>query len=191
MQGAQKKEIFDLKQLVTSLQGEIFQLYKSHNNLEKRVNYLEGLDKGMKAKKRRLEIPNEENLPEKVINEEEKEISIQPEKKEKVIPSVVDKDFNIETLAKEIGSYFINGQKQDGITYEVDASQNQITFVSEKGDYKCYFALTGVVPKGKIRFRFSLVENRGNDDWGWIFFGIKGDSIRPEDVRKVDGETLD
>ncbi len=138
------------------------------------------------------EIPNEENLPEKVINEEEKEISIQPEKKEKVIPSVVDKDFNIETLAKEICSYYeYTGQKQDGITYEVDASQNQITFVNEKGDGKWYFALTGVVPKGKIRFRFSLVENRGNDHWGWIYFGIKGDSIRPEDVRKVFGETYD
>ena len=151
------------------------------------MNYLEGLDKGMKAKKR-----SEENLPEKVINEEEKEISIQPEKKEKVIPSVVDKDFNIETLAKEICSYYFDtGQKQDGITYEVDASQNQITFVNEKGDGKYYFALTGVVPKGKIRFRFSLVENRGNDHWGWIWIGIKGDSIRPEDVRKVFDETYD
>ena len=106
----------------------------------------------MKAKKRRLE--------------EEKEISIQPEKKEKVIPSVVDKDFNIETLAKEICSYYYTGHKQDGITYEVDASQNQITFVNEKGDEEYYcFALTGVVPKGKIRFRFSLVENCGYDDW--------------------------
>ena len=83
------------------------------------------------------------------------------------------------------------GQKQDGITYEVDASQNQITFVNEKGDDEYYFALTGVVPKGKIRFRFSLVENRGNDHWGWILIGIKGDSIRPEDVRKVDNETED
>ncbi len=138
------------------------------------------------------EIPNEENLPEKVINEEEKEISIQPEKKEKVIPSVVDKDFNIETLAKEICSYLSHtGQKQDGITYEVDASQNQITFVNEKGDYECYYGITGVVPKGKIRFRFSLVENGGNDDWRWIYFGIKGDSIRPEDVSKVYDETED
>ncbi len=145
----------------------------------------------MKAKKRRLEIPNEENLPEKVINEEEKEISIQPEKKEKVIPSVVDKDFNIETLAKEICSYYFDtGQKDDGITYEVDASQNQITFVNEKGERKYYFALTGVVPKGKIRFRFSLVENGGIDHWdGCIFFGIKGDSIRPEDISKVENET--
>ena len=80
----------------------------------------------------------------------------------------------------------VNGQKQDGITYEVDASQNQITFVNEKGDGKEYFALTGVVPKGKIRFRFSLVENGGNDDWGFIYFGIKGDSIRPEDISKAE-----
>ena len=138
------------------------------------------------------EIPNEENLPEKVINEEEKEISIQPEKKEKVIPSVVDKDFNIETLAKEICSYYFDtGQKQDGITYEVDASQNQITFVIEKGESLDYFALTGVVPKGKIRFRFSLVENGGFDHWGCICFGIKGDSIRPEDLEKVGNETYD
>ena len=55
----------------------------------------------------------------------------------------------------------------------------------------CYFALTGVVPKGKIRFRFSLVENRGNDDWGFIYFGIKGDSIRPEDIEEVEDETED
>jgi hypothetical protein len=58
--------------------------------------------------------------------------------------------------------------------------------VSEKRDYKDYFALTGVVPKGKIRFRFSLVENGGNDHWGCIYFGIKGDSIRPEDIEKAE-----
>jgi uncharacterized protein YlxP (DUF503 family) len=63
--------------------------------------------------------------------------------------------------------------------------------VNEKGDRKYYFALTGVVPKGKIRFRFSLVENRGKDHWGWIEIGIKGDSIRPEDVRKVMDETYE
>ena len=62
--------------------------------------------------------------------------------------------------------------------------------MNEEGDSLYYFALTGVVPKGKIRFRFSLVENGGIDHWGWIFFGIKGDSIRPEDVEKVENETL-
>jgi len=55
--------------------------------------------------------------------------------------------------------------------------------VNEKGDEN--FALTGVVPKGKIRFRFSLVENGGKDHWGCIWIGIKGDSIRPEDISKV------
>ena len=114
-----------------------------------------------------------------------KQVMKDQEEEKGEIPSVVDKDFNIETLAKEICFYYFStGQKQDGIKYEVDASQNQITFVSEKEMY--HFALTGVVPKGKIRFRFSLVENGGNDDWGFIYFGIKGDSIRPEDISKAE-----